>query len=70
MTCCFGDGVSVWKNSQWVCNDCGSIKSNDPDYLFGGTKGITSTTGCKHEFVSYTGLNETFEFCKVCDARR
>src|SRR5271165_2867303 len=27
-------------------------------------------TNCKHEFITYTGLNETFEYCKNCDGKR
>lgn len=36
-SCCGGKGVSIWKDStrQWECSDCGSPKSNDPDYLYG-----------------------------------
>jgi len=27
-------------------------------------------TWCNHDWVKYTGLNETFQFCKKCDKRR
>ncbi len=39
MSCCGGKGISIWKDSskQWECSDCGSPKSNDPDYLYGST---------------------------------
>lgn len=25
---------------------------------------------CSHEWLDYTGLNETFKFCKRCDEKR
>ncbi len=34
--CCGGSGTNIWKNSQWECAECGTAKSNDPNYLYGG----------------------------------
>jgi len=30
----------------------------------------TITTGCQHQWQAYTGLSESFEFCKICDTKR
>ena len=33
-SCCGGSGSSMWDNTtqQWICKDCGTVKSNDPSY--------------------------------------
>lgn len=38
MSCCSGKGGSIWDNAYqyWKCADCGALKSNDPNYLYGG----------------------------------
>jgi hypothetical protein len=39
LSCCGGKGGATWDKivNQWKCTDCGAIKSNDPDFLFGGS---------------------------------
>jgi hypothetical protein len=31
---------------------------------------ISSSSQCSHEYISYTGLFESFEFCKKCDHKK
>lgn len=35
-SCCGGSGHIRWNDTdkQWKCSDCGSIKSNDPNYFW------------------------------------
>lgn len=34
------------------------------------TAPVFKDTACRHEWVKYTGLNETYEFCKLCDDKK
>jgi len=31
---------------------------------------VVAKSGCDHSWTSYTGLSESFEFCKHCDEKR
>ncbi len=44
-SCCGGKGNIRWShsNKQWSCADCGSVKSNDPDYWI-SNKSVTPET--------------------------
>lgn len=71
--------------AQWSCRDCGMVKSNDPNYVYRtgdsvavkplGTYEYEFTPNyknkeCEHQWTSYTGLKDQYEFCKKCDIKR
>ena len=31
---------------------------------------VAAKSGCDHSWTSYTGLSESFEFCRLCDEKR
>lgn len=31
---------------------------------------VAAKSGCDHDWTSYTGLSESFEFCTICDEKR
>lgn len=81
LSCCGGKGGERWDvdKSQWSCRDCGTAKSNDPNYLYQTPKAAQpfefepdyhKQSGCDHQWVSYTGLKDQYEFCKKCDVKR
>lgn len=81
MSCCGGKGGERWDvdKSQWSCHDCGMAKSNDPNYLYQTPKATQpfefepdyhKRSGCDHQWVSYTGLKDQYEFCKLCDVKK
>lgn len=37
---------------------------------FGETKTLAISNQCSHEFVPYTGLFESYEYCKKCDQKK
>lgn len=43
-SCCGGSGHIRWSTTdkQWTCTDCGSIKSNDPNYYWSPKNGPDS----------------------------
>lgn len=84
LSCCGGKGGERWDvdKAQWSCRDCGMVKSNDPNYIYhtpGNPVRVAGTfefepeyhkSGCDHQWISYTGLKDQYEFCKKCDVKK
>lgn len=79
-SCCGSPGISVWDSTanQWICSECLAVKSNDPNYSGSPAASMeappinrckNSTTG-QHDWASYQGLKERFDYCRGCDEKR
>lgn len=57
---------SPYKEGKYKLEDAVEKMMNNSSY---GMYGSVANT-CNHHFVRYTGLRETFLFCKICDLKK
>lgn len=62
-------GTGVWLYDPFInkfnCVSCGKSQSKSDN-----SNTSIKSSGCCHEWIKYTGLNEQFEYCKICDEKR